>query len=316
MSYKTAWSLELETDIEAKEAHNRSLLKNGNCRKINDAKKFQCGEKCDFKLTLTNFGKENYTKAPHFTPGERNQKHNSEECGVILKKYNERNKEEVIENFNSFYRDKNKLVIDIDLVRGELAKISISQTKNENSDICTTLTKRNASNSEGNSTSKTIIKEHIKNLAKLVEFYLEYESGELYTFYNKNNQEINLEDYFVNLKTYEVNKVNLEDIHIYFDTVSVDYRTDTEKPENNYFLIKFISECTIEDVSAKPSIVINKNRAKHHGVKGKLKILEKAAKDGQPLKLFYFGSFRKHQNGKYINPSISNDYILDYLVIS
>ena len=60
----------------------------------------------------------------------------------------------------------------------------------------------------------------------------------------------------------------------------------------------------------------NKSLADHHGVKGKLKTLEKAARDKQPVKLFYFGKFRKHSSNKYINPDVGYEEILDYLVIS
>lgn len=60
---------------------------------------------------------------------------------------------------------------------------------------------------------------------------------------------------------------------------------------------------------------INKKLAIHHGVKGKLKILEKASKDNEPFRLFFFGKFRQYKS-KYINPDVSYGDILDYLVIS
>ncbi|ESR08777.1 hypothetical protein IUSA1_10520, partial [Streptococcus iniae IUSA1] len=157
---------------------------------------------------------------------------------------------------------------------------------------------------------------HVKQLSTLIQYFLEYQSGEKYTFYSKNKREIQLEKYFVKLEEAGQRGINLEDVHIYYDTASVISKTFESNPENDYFLIIFNSECTLDSTSSHPTITINKRLANHHGVKGKLKTLEKAAKDKQPLKLFYFGKFRKHSSNKYINPDVGYEEILDYLVIS
>lgn len=52
MSFPSAYSLELGTDLSAKEAYDFSRTPVGSPHHLTDAKKFQCGEKCPFKLTL------------------------------------------------------------------------------------------------------------------------------------------------------------------------------------------------------------------------------------------------------------------------
>ena len=74
--------------------------------------------------------------------------------------------------------------------------------------------------------------------------------------------------------------------------------------------MQFKSKCTLNNVTATPTITINKQSASHRGVKYKLDILEKAAKDEQPLRLFFFGRFKKHNTKDYINPAVKHEYIL------
>ncbi|MCU0081774.1 hypothetical protein [Streptococcus danieliae] len=311
MSFPFAYSLELETDLTAEKAHDYS------CNQIlTDAKNFQCGENCSFKLTLANFNKPDYTKTPYFTPGERNQIHDSN-CQRMIDHYQKREQEEGAKNYGSFSREKNKIIIDLNLVKGTLANIANPKQLNKNTQSSKTSSTGiipRSSNSSSN-IDKTF-RSHVKQLSALVHYFLEYQSGEKYTFYNKSRQEIQLKRHFVNLAEVDQRGINLEDVHIYYDTATVKYFDNKLQPENSYFLVKFNSKCTIDGVTNYPSITINKSLADHHGVKGKLKTLEKAAKDKQSIKLFYFGKFRKHSTNKYINPDVGYEEILDYLVIS
>lgn len=318
MSFPSAYSLELKTDLTAKEAYDFSLTPVGSSHYLTDAKKFQCGEKCPFKLTLANFNNPDFNKTPYFTPGARNQEHNPDNCQHMIEHYQQREQEVTTENHGSFSREKNKLIIDLDLVKGALATITKPRQKNENSpssEISNTEVVHRHSRSFSTADTKTF-RSHIKQLTALIHYFLEYQSGEKYTFYSKNKQEIQLEKYFVNLAEADKRGINLKDVHIYYDTASVKYFDNKLQPEKSYFLVRFNSKCTIDGVTNYPSITINKSLADHHGVKGKLKTLEKAAKDKQPLKLFYFGKFRKHSSKKYINPDVGYEDILDYLVIS
>lgn len=162
----------------------------------------------------------------------------------------------------------------------------------------------------------TTFRSHIKQLTALIRYFLEYQSGEKYTFYSKNKQEIQLERYFVNLAASGQRGVNLEDVHIYYDTATVDYHLDEDNPDNSYFLIRFHHVCSIDNINNRPTIIINETKAQHRGVGYKIKILKRAAKDSEPLKVFFFGSFIKHPNRKFINPNVSSIDILDYLVFS
>ncbi|GAY70619.1 hypothetical protein FMV2238Y02_03240 [Streptococcus canis] len=318
MSFPSAYSLELKTDLSAKEAYDFSRAPVGSSHHLTDAKKFQCGKKCSFKLTLANFNNPDFNKTPYFTPGARNQEHDPENCQRMVEHYQQREQEVTIENHGSFSREKNKLIIDLDLVKGSLAIVTKPRQKNENtpsSETSHTEVVHRHSRSSSTVDNKTF-RSHIKQLTALIRYFLEYQSGEKYTFYSKNKQEIQLEKYFVNLSETDQRGINLEDVHIYYDTASVISKTFELNPEKDYFLIIFNSECTLDGTSSHPTITINKRLASHHGVKGKLKTLERAAKDKQPLKLFYFGKFRKHSSNKYINPDVGYEEILDYLVIS
>ncbi|MCF2565193.1 hypothetical protein JQM70_01285 [Streptococcus pasteurianus] len=318
MSFPSAYSLELKIDLSAKEAYDFSRTPVGSSHRLTDAKQFQCGEKCSFKLTLANFNNPDFNKTPYFTPGARNQEHDPKNCQRMIEHYQQREQEVTIENHGSFSREKNKLIIDLDLVKGALAIITKPRQKNENTpsfETSHTDVVHRHYRSSSTVDNKTF-RSHIKQLTALIRYFLEYQSGEKYTFYSKNKQEIQLEKYFVNLAETDQRGINLEDIHIYYDTASVKYFDNKLQPEKSYFLVRFNSKCTIDGVTNYPSITINKNLADHHGVKEKLKTLEKAAKDKQPLKLFYFGKFRKHSSKKYINPDVGYEEILDYLVIS
>lgn len=316
MSYEKAYSLEANIDLTPLEAHRRSILSTGDFNKLYDKRAFQCGKLCPFKLTLTNFGLEDYNKTPHFTPGARNQVHDCQNCDVIVKNYELRELETEKENHGSFYRDKNKIIIDVDLVKGDLAVISQPRQKENEPQMSGPLSNSKTKSRESKYIDDKTFKMHIKQLKDLVQYYLDEQAGERYTFFNKNNEEINLSKYFIDLAEAGQRNINLEDVHIYFDNASVRYINFEDKLENDYFLVQFKSKCTLNNVTATPTITINKKSASHRGVKYKLDILEKAAKDGQPLRLFFFGRFKKHPTKDYINPAVKHVDILDYLVIS
>lgn len=318
MSFPSAYSIELRTDLSAKEVYDFSRTPVGSPHHLTDAKKFQCGERCSFKLTLANFNNPDFNKTPYFTPGARNQKHNPDYCQRMIEHYQQREQEVTTENLGSFSREKNKLIIDLDLVKGVLATITKPRQKNENSpssEINNTEIVHRHSRSSSTADTKTF-RSHIKQLTALIRYFLEYQSGEKYTFYSKNKQEIQLEKYFVNLAEADQRGINLEDVHIYYDTATVDYHLDEDNPDNSYFLIRFHHVCSIDSVNNRPTIIINETKSQHHGVGYKIKILKRAAKDGEPLKVFFFGSFIKHPNRKFINPNVSPIDILDYLVFS
>lgn len=318
MSFPSAYSIELRTDLSAKEVYDFSRTPVGSPHHLTDAKKFQCGERCSFKLTLANFNNPDFNKTPYFTPGARNQKHNPDYCQRMIEHYQQREQEVTTENLGSFSREKNKLIIDLDLVKGALATITKPRQKNENSpssEINNTEIVHRHSRSSSTADTKTF-RSHIKQLTALIRYFLEYQSGEKYTFYSKNKQEIQLEKYFVNLAEADQRGINLEDVHIYYDTATVDYHLDEDNPDNSYFLIRFHHVCSIDSVNNRPTIIINETKSQHHGVGYKIKILKRAAKDGEPLKVFFFGSFIKHPNRKFINPNVSPIDILDYLVFS
>lgn len=318
MSFPSAYSLELRDTLTAEKAATYSRLPKNDKNHLEDYKQFQCSEFCSFKLSLTNFGEKNYTKTPYFTPGARNQTHDPDNCQLIIKHYHQREQEVASVDHGSFRREKNKLIIDLDLVKGVLATVTKSRQKDEtisSSEPTRTDVKQRNPHSTSTVDNKTF-RSHVKQLSDLIHYFLEYQSGEKYTFYSKDNRAIQLESYFVKLEESGQRGINLEDVHIYYDTASVISKTFKSNPENDYFLIIFNSECTLNGTSSHPTITINKRLANHHGVKGKLKTLEKAAKDKQPLKLFYFGKFRKHSSNKYINPDVGYEEILDYLVIS
>lgn len=318
MSFPSAYSLELKTDLSAKEAYDFSRTPVGSSHRLTDAKQFQCGEKCSFKLTLANFNNPDFNKTPYFTPGARNQKHDSNYCQRMIEHYHQREQEVTTENHGSFSREKNKLIIDLDLVKGSLAIVTKPRQKNENtpsSETSDTEVAHRHSHSSSTADTKTF-RSHIKQLTALIRCFLEYQSGEKFTFYSKNKQEIQLERYFVNLAEATKRGINLEDVHIYYDTATVDYHLDKDNPDNSYFLIRFHHVCSIDNVNNRPTIIINETKSQHHGVGYKIKILKRAAKDGEPLKVFFFGSFIKHPNRKFINPNVSPIDILDYLVFS
>ena len=318
MSFPSAYSIELRTDLSAKEVYDFSRTPVGSPHHLTDAKKFQCGERCSFKLTLANFNNPDFNKTPYFTPGARNQKHNPDYCQRMIEHYQQKEQEVTTENLGSFSREKNKLIIDLDLVKGALATITKPRQKNENSpssEINNTEIVHRHSRSSSTADTKTF-RSHIKQLTALIRYFLEYQSGEKYTFYSKNKQEIQLEKYFVNLAEADQRGINLEDVHIYYDTATVDYHLDEDNPDNSYFLIRFHHVCSIDSVNNRPTIIINETKSQHHGVGYKIKILKRAAKDGEPLKVFFFGSFIKHPNRKFINPNVSPIDILDYLVFS
>lgn len=318
MSFPSAYSLELQETLSAEKAGAYSRLPSNDKHHLENYKQFQCSESCSFKLSLTNFGEKNYTKTPYFTPGARNQSHDPDNCQLIVKHYQQREEEVTSVDYDSFRREKNKLIIDLDLVKGVLADVTKSRQKSEitsATEASNTEVRHRHVQSTSTVDNKTF-RSHVKQLSALIQYFLEYQSGEKYTFYSKDKREIQLERYFVKLEEAGQRGINLEDIHIYYDTASVNSFDYEDHPEKNYFLVRFNSICTIDGVTNNPSIMINKSLAEHYGVKGKLKTLEKAAKDKQPLKLFYFGKFRKHNSNKYINPDVGYEEILDYLVIS
>lgn len=318
MSFPTAYSLELKRELTAKEAHDFSLLPLGNPHRLSDCYQFQCSKGCSFKLTLTNFAEPNYTKAPYYTSGARNQTHDPYNCQLMIKHYQEREQEVVSENHGCFSRERNKLIIDIDLVKGALAIVAKPRQKNENtpsSETSNTEITHQHSRSSSTVDDKTF-RSHVKQLSTLIRYFLEYQSGEQYTFYSKNKQEIQLEKYFVSLAKAKQKGINLEEVHIYYDTATVDYHLDKDNPDNNYFLIRFQHICSIDNINNRPTIIINETKSQHHGVGYKIKILRRAAKDREPLKVFFFGSFMKHPSRKFINPKVNPTDILDYLVFS
>ena len=190
MSYEKAYSLEANIDLTPLEAHRRSILPTGDFNKLYDKRAFQCGRLCPFKLTLTNFGLEDYNKTPHFTPGARNQVHDCQNCDVIVKNYELRELETEKENHVSFYRDKNKIIIDVDLVKGDLAVISQPRQKENEPQMSGPLSNSKTKSRESKYIDDKTFKMHIKRLKDLVQYYLDEQAGERYTFFNKNNKEI------------------------------------------------------------------------------------------------------------------------------
>lgn len=316
MSFPTAYSLELKQELTAKEAHDFSLLPLGNPNRLSDRYQFQCSKSCSFKLTLTNFAEPNYTKAPYFTSGARNQIHDPHNCQLMIKHYQEREQETQIKNYGSFSREKNKLIIDLNLVRGVLATIARPRQKDEETNPTKATVPQFHHHGNNNPVDERTFRSHIKQLSTLVRYFLDYQSGEKYTFYNMDRQEIQLEKYFVSLARAKQKGVNLEEVHIYYDTATVDYHLDKDNPDNNYFLIRFQHICSINNINNRPTIIINETKSQHHGVGYKIKILRRAAKDREPLKVFFFGSFMKHPSRKFINPKVNPTDILDYLVFS
>lgn len=216
-------SLELKQELTAKEAHDFSLLPLGNPNRLSDRHQFQCSKGCSFKLTLTNFAEPNYTKAPYFTSDARNQIHDPHNCQLMIKHYQEREQEVASENHGCFSRERNKLIIDIDLVKGALAIVTKPKQKDENtpsSETSNTEVTHRHSRSSSTVDDKNF-RNHVKQLSALIRYFLEYQSGEKYTFYSKNKQEIQLERYFVNLAEAEQRGIDLEDVHIYYDTATV-----------------------------------------------------------------------------------------------
>ena len=124
MSFQSAYSLELKQYVTPKEAFDFSCSPIGTPNHLTDAKMFQCGEKCSFKLTLANFNNPDFNKTPYFTPGARNQKHDPNNCQRMIEHYQQREQEVTSENHISFYREKNKLIVDLDLVKGILATVT------------------------------------------------------------------------------------------------------------------------------------------------------------------------------------------------
>lgn len=117
MSFPSAYSLELKIDLSAKEAYDFSRTPVGSSHRLTDAKQFQCGEKCSFKLTLANFNNPDFNKTPYFTPGARNQEHDPKNCQRMIEHYQQREQEVTIENHGSFSREKNKLIIDLNVIK-------------------------------------------------------------------------------------------------------------------------------------------------------------------------------------------------------
>lgn len=106
MSFPSAYSLELGIDLSAKEAYDFSRTPVGSSYHLTDAKMFQCGENCPFKLTLANFNNPDFNKTPYFTPGARNQKHNPDYCQHMIEHYQQREQETTIDNQGCFSREK------------------------------------------------------------------------------------------------------------------------------------------------------------------------------------------------------------------
>lgn len=318
MSFPSAYSLELQETLSAEKAGAYSRLPKSDKFHLEDYKQFQCSEFCSFKLSLTNFGEKNYTKTPYFTPGARNQRHNPDYCKLIVEHYQQREQEKEVKEYTSFSREKNNLIIDIDLVRGALAKVSKPRLKNEeqSNSIPTSSEAKKHYTSSSKVIDEKSFRNHIKQLSALICYFLEYQSGEKYRFFNKDKQAIHLENYFVNLAEAEQKGICLEDIHIYYDTATVDYRYDKENPNKSYFLIRFHHICTIGETCSKPTIIINETKSNHHGVGYKIKTLRRAAKDSEPLKIFFFGSFTKYPRKPFINPNVNPADILDYLVLN
>lgn len=318
MSFPSAYSLELGKTVSAKEAHDYSLLPFGHPEHLEQAKQFQCSENCSFKLTLTNFGEPNYDRPPYFTPGARNQVHDPEDCQLMVEHYQQREQETKPQNYTSFSREKNKLIVDLDLVKGALATISKPRQKDGKTtpEAAAFPQFLNRGKASPTAVDEKTFRSHVKQLSTLISYFLEYQSGEKYTFYNKNREEIQLEKYFVNLAEAKQKGINLEDIHIYYDTASVDYHSDKDNPDNSYFIIRFHHICSIDNINKRPTIIINEIKSQHHGVGYKIKILRRAAKDGKPVKVFFFGCFMKHPNRKFINPNVNPTDILDYLILS
>lgn len=312
MKFTTAYSLELETDLSSEEAYNLSLV--NSTYHLTDAKKFQCGKNCSFKLTLANFNKHSFKKNPYFTPGARNQRHDPD-CQLMLKHYRQREQESIpTKKEPLFNREHSNIIIDLEQIKETLASFGSVETNSSS--------RNNDAQSLRSHSFPTVNSEnyhhYVKRLNQLINLYLDYQSGEKYIFYLKDGQQIQLEKYFVNLAESKEREISLADAHIYYDTAFVSLRSFASKSENDYFLITLSSKCMLDGVITQPTILINKKLANHRGVKFKLKILEKAAKDRKPLKIFYFGKFRKHTSNsrEFINPDVTSKKILDYLVIS
>ncbi|MCW2280167.1 hypothetical protein [Lactococcus lactis] len=301
-TYHYAYSTELQRYLEPLEAHQYSINS-----KLHSKYHFQCGEFCRFKLTLVNFGKEKFIQPPHYRSSTFDQIHEPG-CQVVKEHYEARKGTHEVSQLWS--RSESKVIVEINLIKGLLAKI-------KNSESLTNPTNPSEIFSLSNNTTKDlqvekdkkIVAQHIKSLKKLIKLYLSYLQGEQYQFLDINNQKIDLNSYFIKLGVFKM--ITPNKIGIYYGQAKV-YSYD--KIKSPYFHVRFTSPCrTLNLREISPSVNINKEKALHRGVKGKILQLEKLSKSKKPFLLFYFGSFIEKEE-QYLNFARKSEEILDYFI--
>lgn len=305
-TYDTAYSLESKPplNLDAKIAHDLSVK-----HQLTNRHAFQCSDTCHFQLTLTNFAKKNYIQTPHYRSSHLDQRHDS--CKLIQNR-----KEERIgttdNTHTSYQRKDSELIIDIDLVNGSLVQLTNAQTLIK--EQVKTPNKKSRSHPSPYSLSNLNreIVEHIKSLRKIIEYYIDTQQGELYTFKDKNGNKLNLKEHFI--KLYPGIELPYNKVNIYFGDAKIFLN---EGPYGNYFTLKFLDECSIEKILLRPSVNINFNNSNHHGVGSKFKQLERLSKSKSKCLVFFLGQFVINEsNGNfYLNLLGDSKSILDYLVI-
>lgn len=306
-TYATAYSTDLKKDLDPMEAYQFSLEK-----KVADSHNFQCSKNCHFKLTLVNFGKnpQDFVKPPHFRTSNLEQKH-EKDCPIVQSHYESRkgtSSQSLLWN-----RTDSKVIVEIDLINGLLAKIKNSETVKTNlfRSEETTITRTNTSSKNNNEKEIKLFLQHIKSLRKLIQLYFSYLQGEKYQFVDKNNQQIDLNIFFTKLSVYKM--ITEGHISIYYGKAKVFFK---DCPEGPYFHLRFTSPCRMNNLrGVAPSVNINLKKAEHHGVKGKISELKKLAKSKKSFTLFYFGSFKEVKK-QYINFSRPTEQILDFLIFN
>ncbi|HEM3697663.1 TPA: hypothetical protein U1C85_000705 [Streptococcus suis] len=314
-TYPSAYCTEpsILSDLTPLEAHKLSLE-----GKISKHTNFQCGQNCNFRLSLVNF-KVKLTsshKAPHFRTGKLDQSHNSQFCGLMQKHYHERARETSPEESFTFRREQSSIKVHIDLVNAVLASIPVSYVKSQSNGNDTELSRTNSSHTETKNIKQTST--HLKSLRNLVSYFRDWQKGELYTFVDSDNYPLDLNEHFVNLD--QNNVIQPQISKVYFGKATVVLREN--KAGEEYFLVRFITDCQMDNISIAPTFLFNnkpntyrENGKIIRGTASQLKILAAAAKSKEEITLYYLGSFKKHSNG-YINPSIPKEFLLKHSVFS
>ncbi|MBS7067046.1 MAG: hypothetical protein KH106_03490 [Lactococcus lactis] len=282
ITYPKAFSTEINDFLSPDEAHERSVHNT-----LKDRRAFQCGPSCNFSLTLTNFGKEDYVQSPHFTPGKREQVHSKTNCKLMIARREQRNLEPVETN-KVFTRSKSNIKVDMDFTKGLLSKI-LTGTKQISTSPEQSNNQKNPKKSKGNSKNKTKSSTStvLKSLKKLIEYYHDFKEGDLFTFTDMLDHPLILDEIFTEL-TPGLNIVD-NSPKIYFGLATVYYRDDVPRP---YFLLKYKNEISFKNVVGKPSKIINVAEANVYGSINKVNRLKRLAKSKEEFMLYYFGGFK------------------------